>query len=81
MSNQSPQEIVIPFKEIRDYSIHESAKTYPLLSDEEQASLQKDIEDNGQEHPVVIYDKQIYDGRNRLQAIRELKKDLKGKIF
>ena len=59
------------------YKTDPIADTNPMLSDIEHELIKKDIEENGQLHPIVIFDNKIVDGRNRYKVIKELKKDLK----
>lgn len=52
--------------------IHPAAKLMPLMTAEEWTQLKIDIEENGQREPVVLYQGQLLDGRNRLKVCREL---------
>lgn len=47
---------------------HPYAEAWPLLSDEELAELAEDIAANGLRQPIVVFDGQILDGRNRHAA-------------
>lgn len=47
---------------------HEAAKLFPLFSDEDLRDLTKDIKENGLLNPVVLFENQVLDGRNRLLA-------------
>jgi len=47
---------------------HPAANLFPMLPASELKLLAKDIEENGQEFPVLIYDGMIIDGRNRWEA-------------
>lgn len=53
--------------------VHPAAKLMPLLKGDELDELIEDIRQNGQRHPVVVYQGQVLDGRNRLEACRRLK--------
>lgn len=50
------------------YTYHPLANLFPLLKGKGLLELAKDIEDNGQSEPIVIYRNQILDGRNRYRA-------------
>jgi ParB-like chromosome segregation protein Spo0J len=43
-----------------------------MMSDEEYQGLKDDIEANGQQEPIIIWQKRVIDGRNRLKACVEL---------
>lgn len=47
---------------------HEAAQLFPLLSEEDLRELTKDIKENGLLNPVVLFENQVLDGRNRLLA-------------
>jgi hypothetical protein len=53
---------------VTDLPVHPAADLFPLLSDDELASLADDIRANGLIHPVVMCDGKVLDGRNRLRA-------------
>lgn len=50
------------------YAIHPAANMFPMLAEADLAALAEDIRVNGQGEPVVIWDGQVLDGRNRLAA-------------
>jgi hypothetical protein len=50
------------------WSIHPAAELFPMLAAAELQALADDIKANGQIDPVVIYEGQVLDGRNRLAA-------------
>lgn len=52
--------------------IHSAAMIFPEMSDVEWNSLCVDIRDNGLREPIVVYNGQVIDGRNRLRACRWL---------
>ena len=54
---------------------HEIAEIFPLMSSKEFSELKRDIKENGLLDPVVVYEGQILDGRNRYNACKELKLD------
>ena len=64
----APQELL----EHSALDIHPIADRFPLLSEAELAKLARDIEDNGLLEPIVIWQGQLIDGRNRLAACRLL---------
>lgn len=47
------------------------ADEFPYLDPEEEKELAQDLETNGQQHPIIIYQGQILDGRNRLRAFKD----------
>ena len=46
------------------------AREFPLLTEEEEKELAQDIELNGQQHPIIVFESQILDGRNRIRALK-----------
>lgn len=50
--------------------IHEFAKLYPMLSEEELQEMADDIAQNGQQNPIIVKDGVLIDGRNRLAACK-----------
>lgn len=63
------QTIIQPDQKLQ---IHPAAKLMPLMTAEEWTQLKIDIEENGQREPVVLYQGQLLNGRNRLKVCREL---------
>lgn len=51
-----------------EYRFHPLAEMFPAMSDAELAELAKDIEQNGQLHPIRVIGDQIIDGCNRYRA-------------
>ncbi len=47
---------------------HPAANLFPMLSEDAQRALADDIAVNGQREPIVLWEGQILDGRNRLAA-------------
>lgn len=54
------------------YTFHEVANIFPMMSDEEFAGLVDDIRANGQLQPIYVYKGEIIDGRNRYRACVQL---------
>lgn len=52
----------------KEYGFHPLAEMFPAMSDGELAELAKDIEQNGQLHPIRVIGDQIIDGCNRYRA-------------
>ena len=50
---------------------HEYSKIFPMLEGEQRLDLQRDIRDNGVREPIVQFNGQILDGRNRYICARE----------
>ena len=55
-----------------DYPISDLANLFPEASPEEYLDILASIEEIGQQEPIGVKDGQIFDGRNRLRACREL---------
>jgi hypothetical protein len=49
-------------------TVHPAAALFPMLDERELAELASDIKSNGLLSPVVVKDREILDGRNRLRA-------------
>lgn len=47
---------------------HEYANLFPMMSEAEITDLSQDIWKHGQEHPIIIHEGKILDGRNRWKA-------------
>ena len=52
--------------------IHPVVNIFPPMAPAEFAELKKDIQAHGQQHPIVVWQNQLIDGRHRLQACNEL---------
>lgn len=55
-----------------DVQIHPAANFFPMMTAEEMHELKNDLCNNGLLEPVVFWCDQLLDGRNRLQACREI---------
>ena len=51
---------------------HELCQIFPLMPDDQFNALVADIEQNGQQQPIVLYKDKILDGRNRYKACLQL---------
>lgn len=51
-----------------DYPYHELANLFPMMTAEEFGGLVDDIAENGLRRPIILYQAQVLDGRNRLRA-------------
>lgn len=50
-------------------AVHPVADLFPYVNDEDMLNLAQDLEVNGQVNPIVVYEDEILDGRNRLRAM------------
>ena len=57
---------------MKDYTVSDEANLFPEASPEEYQDILASIEEIGQQEPIGVKDDQIFDGRNRLRACREL---------
>lgn len=71
------KESVIKSSELSSYVISDFAKEEPEIIETTYKKLKDDIEANGLQNPVVVYNKEIYDGRHRFKIAKELGIDLK----
>lgn len=55
-----------------DYPVHSVCELFPEMDGASYAELKADIEENGQAEPIVLWKKQLIDGRHRLRACNEL---------
>lgn len=55
-----------------EYEAHEAAAIFPLMTDAEFDGLLGDIQKNGQQNPIYLYEGKIIDGRNRYNACKQL---------
>ncbi len=60
---------LMPLSTLQALSVHPFADEFPYLSDDETLELAQDIEAHGLLHPVVLFENEILDGRNRLRAL------------
>lgn len=57
---------------LTELAVHPVASIFPMMSDDEYQGLKDDIDANGQQEPIIVWQKQVIDGRNRLKACVEL---------
>jgi hypothetical protein len=62
---------------IGSYEVHPLANWFPMIVGDQLEGFLKDIEEQGQQSPVVLFQGKILDGRNRSLAACKLSKDLK----
>jgi ParB-like chromosome segregation protein Spo0J len=55
-----------------DLKPHPAAELFPLMEGDAFEKLKADIEANGQQEAIVLYEGKVLDGRNRYNACREL---------
>jgi ParB-like chromosome segregation protein Spo0J len=60
-------------EKICDYVIHPAASVFPLLEGERFQSLVDSIAEHGLQNPIVSYNGEVLDGRNRLRAVMKLR--------
>ena len=60
---------------MKKYEIHPAATIFPMMTDEEYQGLKNDIAENGQREAVIVWNDQLIDGRNRMQACIELDRE------
>ena len=75
--NKNIKEVTVPYDKLDIFTIDPIAEENPMLDENQLKALQDDIAVNGQQSPVIIYKDKIIDGRNRVQAIKNLEQDLK----
>ncbi len=63
------------------YKIHKFALAVPEMNPLEYSDLKKDLKENGQKVPIIIYNNEILDGRHRYKALTELKVEPKINSF
>lgn len=59
----------MPLATLQALTVHPFADAFPYVSEEETLELAQDIEANGLHHPIVLFENEILDGRNRLRAL------------
>jgi len=50
------------------FEVHPAASVFPMLNDEQLKALADDIQQNGQNEPIIVWNNLIVDGRNRHKA-------------
>jgi len=58
-----------------DLQFHPFSNLFPLISGEEYEAFRSDIEAHGQRDPIILFEGQILDGRNRYRCCRDLGKE------
>src|SRR5450432_3710039 len=57
---------------LQNMKFNKLADLFPLLEAGDQETLKQDIKENGQVEPIVLYQGEILDGRNRYRACQAL---------
>lgn len=60
---------LMPLSTLSALSIYPFADEFPYISEDETMELAQDIEAHGLLHPIVLFQNEILDGRNRLKAL------------
>jgi len=60
---------------------HQFAEAIPEMTPAEYSDLKADLKANGQRVPIIIYQDEILDGRNRYRACKELRIEPKATTF
>lgn len=60
---------LMPLATLQALTAHPAADAFPHINDEDILSLAQDIEAKGLVHPIVLFQNEILDGRNRLRAL------------
>lgn len=60
-----------------DFKEHELSKIIPSMSEEEYQGFKEDIRINGLNHPIILYEGKVLDGRHRYRACQELKIEIR----
>lgn len=63
----------LSLKELTVLPIFSFADVFPLLSDDEIMELAQDIEAHGLHHPIMLFEDQVLDGRNRIRALSKVR--------
>jgi ParB-like chromosome segregation protein Spo0J len=63
------------------YEVHPLAKIFPDIEGPAFDALVKDIEERGLQEPIVLFENQILDGKNRARACEQLGKDAHIRTF
>jgi hypothetical protein len=72
----APEADVRPTK-IGAYEVHPLANWFPMIIGNQFKDFLKDIEQHGQQSPVVLFENKILEGRNRALAVHQLGRELK----
>lgn len=75
-NNKATKEETIEHSKINDLKVDKFAEINPKLSKERLQDLIEDIKENGQIHPVIVFEDHVIDGQNRLKAIKEINKTI-----
>lgn len=67
--------------EFNEFKPHPLAEVFPLISGDEFDALVEDIRVNGLQHPIILHEGLILDGRNRYRACRAANVALRFEVF
>jgi hypothetical protein len=62
-------------EEICGYKVHPAASVFPLIEGQEFDELCESIRKHGVQHPAIVFQDKLIDGRNRMRAVERLQEE------